>query len=294
MRKWKEFYEKMYTIRATETAIMAGLGSGALKGTAHVCIGQEAVSVGVCSVLGRDDYVFSNHRGHGHMLAMGMPPRDLIYEIAGTDRGSCSGLGGSQHISEPSIGFMGSNGITGGSVPVAVGSALAKKLKGGGSISVVFFGDGASSQGVVWESINMASIWELPVVFVFENNMYGMSSPKVKFVSGSMEGRARGFGLNYFKADGMDVESVYFNAMRSRDLALSCGPVILQCDTYRYLGHSKSDRQVYRKKEEVRKWKEKDPIKKLRCLISEDKTSTIERDIDNKIKFVCEDLGFDY
>lgn len=248
-------YRKMYEIRKTEELIQELYDKGMVKtGTVHLCIGQEAVAVGVSSVLDKYDVVFSNHRGHGHMLARGLSPRKLIYEILGRDEGQCSGLGGSQHICAPEIGFMGSNGITGGAVPTAVGYALAKKLKGEPGISVVYFGDGAANQGAVHEAMNMASIWKLPVLFVYENNRYAMSSPAEKFFSGNMRQRAAGYGLFYGYVDGTRPWSVSDVAGVCRD---AC-PSILECATYRLCGHSKSDRKLYVSQEEECLYKRND------------------------------------
>jgi TPP-dependent pyruvate/acetoin dehydrogenase alpha subunit len=251
-------YRKMYEIRKTEELIQELFDKGVIKnGTVHLCIGQEAVSVGVSSVLDENDVVFSNHRGHGHMLARGLSPRKLIYEILGKDEGQCSGLGGSQHICAPEIGFMGSNGITGGAVPIAVGYAMAKKLKKEPGISVVYFGDGASSQGVVHEAMNMAAIWKLPILFVYENNKYAMSSPSKDFVATRPAGiwaRFSGYGMHGASVSGMDVLGV---EMASYGLVPrikgpdSLGPSFLICDTYRFCGHSKSDLQLYRKNVDV-------------------------------------------
>lgn len=284
-------YRKMYTIRETEKLLLDGFSKNKFSGTVHTCIGQEAVSAGIMEALKDIDVVFSNHRGHGHMLAKGVPPKKLIYEIASRGEGQCAGLGGSQHVAAPEVGFMGSNGITGGSVPIAVGYALGSRLRGSDFVSVVFFGDGASSQGVVHEAMNMASIWKLPVIFVCENNKYAMSSPSNGFVSGDLTKRAaNGYGILSFKVDGMDAEKIYETAKICRKMAIKSGPIFMECLTYRYEGHSKSDRQLYRDKKEVAAWKKKDPIEKILLKIPSSDSQYIRSIVDIRLNKIRKEL----
>lgn len=284
-------YEKMYTIRETENLLLDGFSKKLFSGTIHTCIGQEAVSSGVIEALKYGDVIFSNHRGHGHMLAAGLSPDKLVYEIASKDTGQCAGLGGSQHIAAPEIGFMGSNGITGGSVPIAVGHALGNRLANREGISVVFFGDGASSQGAVHEAMNMASIWKLPVIFVCENNMYAMSSPTKNFVSSRLYRRAMyGYNILSMRVDGMNAEEVYRAAVVCRDMT-RVGPVYMECETYRYCGHSKSDMQLYRDREEVLKWKKDDPLEKILKNIPPTKSQEIRNKVDTILNAIRKDLG---
>ncbi len=251
-------YRLMYLIRVTEETLLKSVISGVFPGTTHACIGQEAVSVGAMLAKREGDAVFSNHRGHGHMLASGVDLGRFVKELAGSVDGLCAGKGGSQHISDTSVGFMGSNGITGGQVPIAVGYGLSLKLKNKTNKSIVFLGDGAFNQGAVAEALNMASIWEIPVVFICENNQYAMSSPKSSLVSGSISERASSFGISSHIVDGMSIEPVY---MAVREALNRPGPQFLECSTYRYCGHSKSDRCLYRDSEESDAWKLRDPIK---------------------------------
>lgn len=253
-----EAYYQVTLIRKLEELILDKVRSGIFPGTTHACIGQEAVAVGVGMARNKSkDFLFSNHRGHGHMIAAGIRPKDLLAEIAGLESGLCGGLGGSQHIANVRVGFMGSNGITGGQIPAAVGFAKALKEQGG-SHAIAFLGDGAMNQGVVLESLNLAVIWGAPVVFVCENNRYAMSSPMDSFVSTPPAPRAgSGFGMKCSTVDGMDVQAVH-NAMRE---ALSFdGPFFLECSTYRFCGHSKSDQCVYRTKEELLEYQQRDPL----------------------------------
>lgn len=281
-------YERMYLIRKVEELLLRGFSEGVFAGTVHTCVGQEASAVGVCAALEEGDAVFSNHRGHGHMLALGLPPDKFIFELAGRDGGQCRGLGGSQHIAAPEIGFMGSNGITGGAVPIAVGYALGFKKAGKNNKVVAFFGDGASSQGVVHEAMNMAAVWELPIIFVCENNMYAMSSPAKKFVAGSLTDRARAYGMEAYEVDGNDVEAVLSCTQTCRN---AVGPSFIECLTYRFCGHSKSDLCRYRTKEELREWKKKDPIEVYGGEIELERRAVIEGGVKTVLSALALDLG---
>jgi TPP-dependent pyruvate/acetoin dehydrogenase alpha subunit len=269
-------FTDMLKIRMAEEWILRKLASKELSGTAHTCIGQEAVAVGVCHALEKEDAVFSNHRGHGHMIAKGMSIKSVLCEIAGLDQGACGGLGGSQHIAQPSIGFFGSNGIVGGGVPVATGYAMALKSKNLPYKSVVFFGDGASNQGVVYEAMNMAVIWQLPVMFICENNLYGMSAPAQKFVAGSLVRRAESFGIFSYQTNGMSVSSVYEIVQEARR---KIGPTFIEAMTYRFCGHSKSDQEAYRSKSEVEQWRKKDPLLEIQLYLDVNAISIIKNQI---------------
>lgn len=275
-----DLYKRMYLIRKTEELILRGFKNKKLKGTSHCCVGQEAVAVGVCFSLAPADVVFSNHRGHGHMMAMGLEPEKLIYEIAGKDDGQCGGLGGSQHIAAPEIGFMGSNGIVGGAVPIAVGYALGLKRLGKKNKVVVFFGDGASNQGVVHEAMNMAAIWNLPIIFVYEDNMYAMSSPSRKFVAGDMFSRAEAYGIDFYDVVGHDVFDIIKATKSARR---ENGPSLLDCPTYRFCGHSKSDQRKYRTREEEKAWKKDDPLNLLGRDLDDSIRLAIEAEVDKQL-----------
>lgn len=257
-----ELYRKMVLIRAFETRVHDLLATGAIHGTSHLCAGQEAVAVGACAAIRQNDFVMSNHRGHGHFLAKGGDPRRLMAELWGKVDGCSRGRGGSQHVACKEIGFLGSNGITGGGIPIALGAALAIKIRGDNSIVLCFFGDGASNQGTFHESANMAAIWELPIIFVCENNLYGMSTPVSQSTSiADIADRAAGYGMQGRVVDGNDVLVVKNSVAEESERVRSGGrPVLLECKTYRIHGHSRSDTCNYRPAEEEEAWKKKDPI----------------------------------
>ena len=259
-------YRNLVLIRRFEERVQALFADGKIAGTCHLCIGQEAVAVGVANALGPGDQVVSCHRGHGHLLAMGGEPARLLGELMGKETGYCRGRGGSQHMSVPAIGFLGTNGITGGGIPIATGAALSAKMKGTGSAVVCFFGDGATSQGTFHESLNMASLWGLPILYVCENNGYAMSAPVAKTVAGGdLLKRAAAYAIRTERVDGMDVHAVEASASSLlKHTREGSGPAFLEAVTYRYCGHSKSDRLVYRTREEEAAWKEHDPVVRVR------------------------------
>jgi len=266
VRRDREWLRLMLLIRRFEEKIDELYGSGAIGGTSHLCVGQEACAVGAVAALRPDDLVVSNHRGHGHLLAKGGDPDRLMAELLGKATGYCRGKGGSQHVMAREIGFMGTNGITGGGIPIATGLALAQKLRGTGKAVMCFFGDGAQNQGTFHESLNMAGIWSLPIVYVCENNLYGMSmafrdSTAVRYV----HERAAGYGMSGVLADGMDVHAVYDAVRPAVESAREQGrPALVELLTYRYLGHSKSDLRVYRTAEEENGWRGRDCIARQR------------------------------
>jgi len=261
----------MLLIRAFEEKAEELYGLGRVHGTMHLSIGQEAVAVGVCEALRPDDYILSTHRGHGHCLAKGADVRRMMAEFLGKETGYCRGRGGSMHIADVEGGNLGANGIVGGGLPIATGVGLSIQVRGSGQVCVAFFGDGAANEGAFHESVNLASIWDLPVVFVCENNQYAMSMPvrqsmRVERVSD----RACAYGIPGRTVDGMDVLAVFEAASEAGERARAGGgPTLLECVTYRYRGHSKSDRQRYRTREEVARWRAQDPIERLRRLLEE-------------------------
>ncbi len=257
-----ELYQKMVLIRAFEARIHDLLSTGAIHGTSHLCAGQEAVAVGACAAVGGEDFVVSNHRGHGHFLAKGGDPNKLMAELWGKVDGYSRGRGGSQHVACKKIGFLGSNGITGGGIPIAVGAALAIKIREENSIVLCFFGDGASNQGTFHESMNMAAVWGLPVIFICENNLYGMSTPTSQSTSvADIADRAAGYGMQGRIVDGNDVIAVRDAVAEEAERVRSGGgPVLIECKTYRMHGHSRSDPCNYRPAEEEEAWKKRDPI----------------------------------
>jgi pyruvate dehydrogenase E1 component alpha subunit len=255
-------YRRMVLIRAFETRVHQLLSTGAIHGTSHLCAGQEAVAVGACAALSPDDLVVSNHRGHGHFLAKGGDPRRIMAELWGKVDGYSRGRGGSQHIACRKIGFLGSNGITGGGIPVATGAALAVRMRGLDSAVLCFFGDGAANQGTFHESLNMASLWELPVVYLCENNLYAMSTPLSESTSVTdIAHRAAGYGVPGRVVDGNDLLAVMDTvAGEVRRIRSGGGPALVECKTYRIHGHSRSDPCNYRPAEEEARWAERDPI----------------------------------
>ncbi len=257
-----EAYERMVLIRCFEERVHRLFNEGVLHGTVHLCAGQEAVAVGVCMNLREDDVVVSNHRGHGHLLAKGGDPRRLMAELFGRLDGYSKGRGGSQHIMCRDVGFMGANGITGGGIPLAVGEALAFSMRGESRVVACFFGDGASNQGTFHESLNMAALWNLPVLFVCENNMYAMSTRLDAAVpTDTVAVRAAAYGMPGVVVDGNDVVSVATACAVELDrMRRGGGPALIECRTYRFFGHSRSDRLTYRSRDEESWWRERDPL----------------------------------
>ena len=254
---------RMLLIRRFEETVARLLAERKLGGTTHLCIGQEAVAVGVCGAMERRDQVVSNHRGHGHLLAKGGDPAILLSELAGRVGGYCRGKGGSQHVAVPQIGFMGSNGITGGGIPIALGLALAAKRSGEDRVVVSMFGDGACTTGNFHECLNLAALWRVPLIFCCENNLYAMSHPvKAGLAAGSPTRWAAAYGnMPVETVDGNDIEAVRGTYLRLADTVRhGDGPAFLECLTYRLCGHSRSDARLYRTREEENTWKERDPI----------------------------------
>lgn len=286
-----DFYRMMFLIRLFEERIEYGFSRNHISGTTHLCIGQEAIPVGVCSNLFDDDYVVSTHRGHGHALSKGLAVEKLMAEIMGKVNGYCKGKGGTQHIAYIERGFLGTNGITGGGIPIATGAAFTIKYKGVKGVSVCFFGDGASNQGTFHESLNMASLWKLPILYVCENNLYAMSTHIENSVSGkNIIKRAEAYNMEGVSVDGMDVlEICRISKELIEKIRSGSGPTLLECRTYRFRGHSKSDPRVYRKKEEEELWKGRCPIPKLKNYIikndiaDESQLATLEKQLQLEI-----------
>ena len=262
-------YRKLLLIRYFEERAAELFTAGSLPGFLHVYIGEEAVAVGVCSALRDDDYITSTHRGHGHVLAKGGNPKLMMAELFGRKTGYCKGKGGSMHIADFSLGIIGANGIVGAGLPIATGVALSAKMSGKGQVVACFFGDGASNQGTFHESLNLASIWDLPIIFVCENNQYAMSTPqryhqKVERISE----RASSYRMPGVTVDGNDVLAVYEATLQAADRARRGeGPTLIECLTYRKLGHYVGDPGIYRPKEEVERWMCLDPIDRFRAYL---------------------------
>src|SRR5512132_4406470 len=243
----------MLKIRLFEEAVNQLYLGAKMPGLAHLYIGEEAVAVGVCGALRQDDLITSSHRGHGHCLAKGAAVDKMFAELLGKAAGYCRGKGGSMHIADQDTGNLGANAIVGGSAGIATGAALSAKMRGSGQVAVCFFGDGALGQGLVYESMNMASLWKLPVIYVCENNLYGEYTPCGETVAGEILARARAFGIHAETVDGQDVQAVNRTMRKLVERARRGeGPAFIECKTYRYYGHHVGDvnREIYRTKEE--------------------------------------------
>ncbi len=272
-KKKIELYMMMLEMRLFEEKAIQMFREASAPGHVHVYVGEEAVAAGFIGALRKDDYVVSTHRCHGHCIAKGADLGKLMAEICGRDTGYCGGRGGSMHIYIPEIGFLGSSGIVGGAIPMAVGAALQSKLQDTGRVTVSFFGDGACNQGTFHESLNLASLWKLPVIFVCENNLYaGPTSTKRSTSVDNIAVRADSYSIPGVIADGMDVLDVYEKALKAVKRARSGkGPILIECKTYRFYGHFDGDPGTsYRTKKEVERWKLEDPVPKmLRLLLTE-------------------------
>ena len=287
-----EMLKKMYEIRNFESEAEQFIIRGMIHGTCHLYTGEEATAVGAIYAINSDDYITSTHRGHGHCIAKGANLNIMMAELLGKRTGYCEGKGGSMHIADVSSGNLGANGVVGGSIGIATGAALTCKMKGNGKIVICFFGDGAANQGIFHSSINIASIWNLPVIYLCENNVYGMSTPvKEAFNIRKISDRKLAYGIDGLTIDGNNLIEV-FNAVShfADECRSGRGPVLIESLTYRWSGHSKSDAQVYRTKEEVKRWMEKDPIKRYKevlinqKILSVNKDKELEKEAANKIK----------
>ena len=268
--------EQMVTIRMFETVMEEESKAGRLPGTFHSSAGQEAVAVGACASLTHDDLIISNHRGHGHFIAKGGDIVRIMAELYGKEHGYSGGKGGTQHMAGVEVGFMGSNGITGGGLPIAAGLGLALLRREKPNVAISFFGDGAANQGSFHESLNMAAIWKLPVIFICENNGWAMSTPVRDVTAGpSIAHRGEAYGMLYKTIDGNDVEAV-LDHMRGALTMVMHGeaPTLLECRTWRMKGHSRSDQNLYRDKEIEAEWQKRDPITRYKQKLLDKKRAT--------------------
>jgi TPP-dependent pyruvate/acetoin dehydrogenase alpha subunit len=291
-------YRQMVAIREFEQHANDLYLRALMPGLTHLYEGEEAVAVGVCEALRVDDYITSTHRGHGHCLAKGAEPNLMFAELLGKEAGYCRGKGGSMHIADPATGNLGANAIVGGSAGIATGAAFAAKLLGNGRVCVCFFGEGALGQGVLYEVMNMAALWKLPVIYVCENNMYNEYTHYSETTAGEVLGRPAAFGIPGEGVDGQDVRAVNLAAKRFVEHARQGqGPGFLLCNTYRYRGHHVGDinREYYRAKQEEQNWSsERDPIKLLglwlidRKLADEAVLETISSDVKAQMQAAVE------
>jgi len=264
--KLLEMYRGMLQIRFFEEKVFELYGQNLVPGTIHLYAGEEAVAVGVCANLRRDDYITSTHRGHGHCIAKGADMRRVMAEILGKKTGYCKGKGGSMHIADFSIGMLGATAVVGAGIPIAAGAGLSVRLRGTDQVVACFFGEGASNQGTFHEGVNMAAIWRLPVVFVCENNLYAMGT-RQNIVMGieNIADRAAAYGIPGVTVDGNDVLAVYEAASEAVNRARQGGgPTLIECKTYRQKGHSRFDPATYRPRDEVEEWLKKDPIPRFK------------------------------
>ncbi len=274
----RELLETMLLIRSFDEKVDELYAAGALHGTAHFYVGQEAVATGVISALSEGDVITGTHRGHGHALAFGLDVERMAAELLGRASGYCHGKGGSMHIADVGAGMLGANGIVGGSMGIACGAAWAFKQRKEDRVAVCFFGDGGANEGIFHETLNLAAIWKLPVVFVCENNQYGMSmSVKKAFAIKEISGRASGYGMPGATVNGMELDEVNEAASEAIERARSGdGPTLLEAVTYRYLGHSKSDANLYRTRDEISEWRKQDAIQRFAATL--EKEGVLEKD----------------
>lgn len=270
----RAMYERMLLIRRMEERLCADFAEGKLPGAVHLYIGQEAIAVGVCNHLRDEDWITSTHRGHGHFLAKGGEPKAMMAEIWGKKNGICHGMGGSMHVADTSKGILGANGIVGGGFAIATGAAFGSKLHGDGRVSVAFFGDGAANQGVFMETLNVSTLWKLPLVYICEYNHFCEFTPSAQVTSGRIADRARAFGVPCAVVDGNDVVEVWKAAGDAIERARNGeGPQYVEATTYRIRGHLEAEELFlqggqYRETAEIDEWRERDPIDRIKERLS--------------------------
>lgn len=286
------FYETMFKIRRFEQEVFEFYKNGQMAGLAHLYIGEEAVATGACAAIEARDYLGSTHRGHGHLIARGADMNRMMAEILGKETGYSKGKGGSMHIMAMDLGILGANGIVGGGIPIATGAGYSAKYRGTDQVTLCFFGDGASNQGTFHESINMAAAWDLPVVYIIENNLYGITVDSRRVTKEhDLAKRAVGYGIPGYTIDGNDVEAVYETVKKAVAHARAGkGPSIVECKTYRHHGHNGSDPGTYRPPEELAAWKARDPLIlfKDKGYLTEAEIAEIESNVNAELEKVCE------
>ncbi len=279
-----KMYRDMWRIRRFESAVAECVNRGLVAGGPHLYIGEEAVAVGVCATLRRTDFITSTHRGHGHCIAKGGQMKPMLAELFAKSTGYCKGKGGSMHIADVSLGILGANGIVGGGFPIAAGAALGAVMLDGDWVAACFFGDGSTNTGSFHEGLNLASIWKLPVVYVCENNCFGMFTPLACTTPvDDIAHRAQSYGIPGVTVDGNDVVAVYETAQAAVARARAGeGPTLIECKTYRHMGHYQGDTQRYRDPAEVQRWKALDPIPRFRQMLMQCEvlTEAVDREIE--------------
>lgn len=268
----QDMYLKMLLTRKFEEKVAYFFSMGMVHGTCHLYVGEEASAAGVCCALDEKDLMTSTHRGHGHCISKGIDLNKMMAELLGKATGLCKGKGGSMHLADIEHGNLGANGVVGGGQPIAVGAGITTRMKKIDRIIVCFFGDGSTNEGSFHESLNLASTWKLPILFVCENNLYGMStSTKRSMNISDISQRAVSYGIPGKSIDGNNAVEVFEETVKAREYVKENGPMLLVCETYRQSGHSKSDANVYRTKDEMAFWKTKDPIILLSKYLVENK-----------------------
>lgn len=267
--KLRALHDVMLRVRASENALSRLFADSEIPGFIHLSLGQEAVAAGVCAALGPRDTLATTHRGHGHVIARGMDLDSFFKELMGRAGGKCGGRSGSMHVADMSLGILGANGIVGAGIPLALGSAIAHQTRETGGVAVAFFGDGAMAEGALHESLNMAALWELPLLLVCENNGWSEFSPTERQFKGTLKGLAETFGLVHRVVDGNDIEATAAAAEEAVAHARDKGPFVLECMTTRVRGHFEGDAQKYRDAEEMQGLGAKDPIARSRARLGD-------------------------
>ncbi len=292
----KQLFHTIYTIRVFETECIKLYRQGLIRGYFHPYLGEEATAVGVCAALNDDDYIISTHRGHGHCIARGANIDRMVAELLGKKTGYCRGLGGSMHIADVQVGNLGANGIVGGGIPIGVGAALGISIRKEKRVVVIFFSDGAANNGVFAESLNLAAIWNLPVIFLLENNHYAVSTPiEESSRNPNLYERAAGYGVRSFSVDGNDVIKVLEQTREARDLCVQGkGPVLIESKTYRHGGHHVNDPGAYMPKDRLEYFKSKDPVSVAKDYLreegkmSESEIEQIEKEVEANMEQAIE------
>lgn len=287
----KQFYTVMYRTRRFEQEVFEFYKRGLMPGLAHLYLGEEAVAAGACAALREDDYIGSTHRGHGHLVARGADLNRMMAEILGKKTGYSKGKGGSMHIMAMDKGILGANGIVGGEIPIATGAAYSAKYRGTDQVTLAFFGDSASNEGTFHESLNMAAAWNLPIVYIIENNLYGISVDIRRVTrEHQLSKRAVGYGMPGVTVDGNDVFTVYEAVQEAVERARKGeGPTLIECKTYRWQGHHVGDPATYRPDEEKAEWMEREPIGQLEKLglLTDAEIQEIKDGVEQEIAAAC-------
>ncbi len=279
------FYRAMKRCRQFELVIEAQFNDGNVPGPLHLSIGQEAVAVGACSQLRPTDVITSTHRGHHHCIAKGAQLPRVMAELLGRSAGYSHGRGGSMHLVDAEIGILGTNGIVGGGIPIATGAAFGMQMRGEGDVALCFFGEGASSTGGFAESLNVASLWNLPVIFLCENNQYVEMTPQSVHIAGEIYKRADGYAMPGVRVDGNDVEAVASAVATALERARSGqGPTLIEAVTYRWYGHFAGDKAAYRDPAEVEEWRAKDPLARTRGFLSDSEADLIDQQVEQEMQ----------